>query len=398
MPENREKIEEQPESLEGAAKTRRKTTSALVQDGPVHYEPIQARTVLNRVKAMMPLSWTINPYRGCRHACVYCFARPTHKYFDLNAGIDFHTRIFVKINAPQVLRQELSRPGWKRAPICLGSATDPYQPGERRYRLTRKILEVLCEKYNPLDIITNSHLILEDLDLLLELNRRTGGQLAVNMSLTTLDEARARLIDPGAPSPRKRMDTLARLSAAGIKTRLFIMPVLPGITDQPDELEQLVQAAAEIGVTSVSADALRIARGSEEYFYEFIEKNFPGLRPRYNRLYANGRRSMISDAYKEALRNKMAELRAKYGFPEKRLRSEEKFSQTAQAQLELRFEEPARLQDALEAAENAGAKNTTQVASHSAKKYSTNQLKISLPPPKPAARIINLQQTSFELS
>ena len=315
MPENPEKIDGQPESLEGAAKPRRKTASALVQDGPVHYEPIQARSVLNRVKAMMPLSWTINPYRGCRHACVYCFARPTHKYFDLNAGIDFHTRIFVKINAPQVLRQELSRPGWKRAPICLGSATDPYQPGERRYRLTRKILEVLCEKANPLDIITKSHLILEDLDLLLELNRRTGGQLAVNMSLTTLDEAKARLIDPGAPSPRKRMDALARLSAAGIKTRLFIMPVLPGITDPPDELEQLVKAAAEIGVTSVSADSLRIARGSEEYFYGFIEKNFPELRPRYNRLYANGRRSMISDAYKAALRNKMAELRAAYGFP-----------------------------------------------------------------------------------
>ncbi len=398
MPDNREKIDGQVQSFEVPAKARRKTASALVQDGPVHYEPIQARTVLNRVKAMMPLSWTINPYRGCRHACVYCFARPTHKYFNLNAGIDFHTRIFAKINAPQVLRQELSRPGWKHEPICLGSATDPYQPGERRYRLTRKILEVLCEKPNPLDIITKSHLILDDLDLLLELNRRTGGQLAVNMSLTTLDEAKARLIDPGAPSPRKRMDALAQLSAAGIKTRLFIMPVLPGITDQPDDLEQLVKAAAEIGVSSVSADSLRIARGSEEYFYEFIEKNFPELRPRYNRLYACGQRTMISDAYKEALRNKMAELRTTYGFPEKRLRSEEKFSQTAQAQLELRFEEPARLQDALEAAERAAeAQPATPTASNYTKQSPSRPAKISLPPPKPAARIINLQQASFDL-
>jgi len=112
-------------------------TNPLNLDGPVNYLEIQARSVLNRVKAMMPMSWTINPYRGCRHACVYCFARPTHTYYGLNAGADFHTQIFVKINATAVLRQELSRPGWKHEPICLGSATDPYQPAERRYRLTR---------------------------------------------------------------------------------------------------------------------------------------------------------------------------------------------------------------------------------------------------------------------
>jgi DNA repair photolyase len=398
MPEDREKRERNSQGRETPARANRKTASALVQDGPVHYEPIQARTVLNRVKAMMPLSWTINPYRGCRHACVYCFARPTHTYFDLNAGIDFHTQIFVKINAPQVLRQELSRPGWKRAPICLGSATDPYQPAERRYHLTRKILGVLCEKANPLDIITKSHLILDDLDLLLELNRRTGGQVAVNMSLTTLDETKARLIDPGAPSPIKRLDALARLSEAGIKTRLFIMPVLPGITDPPDELEQLVKIAAEIGVSSVSADSLRIARGTEEYFYEFIEKNFPELRPRYNRLYNNGRRSMISDAYKEALRNKMAELRSKYGFPEKRLRSEENFSQTEQAQLEMRFEEPARLEEALEAAEAQALNNPNDSNHTSNNRMAGSSPKVTLPPPKPTARIITLQQASFDLA
>lgn len=395
MPGSSDKIEGPTQRVEALTKPRRKTVSALVQDGPVYYEPIQARTVLNRVKAMMPLSWNINPYRGCRHACVYCFARPTHKYFDLNAGTDFHTRIFVKINAPQVLRHELSRPGWKCSPICLGSATDPYQPGERRYRLSRKILEVLVEKSNPLDIITKSHLILDDLNLLRELNRRTGGRVAVNMSLTTLDETKARLIDPGAPSPRKRLDALAQLSAAGIKTRLFIMPVLPGITDPPDELEELVKTAADIGVSSVSADSLRIARGSEEYFYEFIKKNFLHLRPRYDWLYANGRRTMISDAYKEALRNKMAQLRDKYGFEEKRLRSEEEFSQTEQAQLEMRFEEPTRLQDALEAAERAAE---AQAVATSKPQIPLSRQKIILPPPKPSARTINLHQASFDIA
>lgn len=391
-----EPVQEPVLDSEQPAKARPQSAkSALSQDGPVQYQLIQARSVLNRVKAMMPLSWTINPYRGCRHACVYCFARPTHNYFDLNAGVDFHTRIFIKINAPQVLRAELSRPGWKRESICLGSATDPYQPVERRYRLTRKLLEVLCEKANPLDIITKSHLILDDLDLLTELNRRTNGRVAVNISLTTLDEAKARLIDPGAPSPRKRMETLARLSEAGIKTRLFIMPVLPGLTDQPDELENLVREAARISVSSVSADSLRVARGSEEYFYGFIDKNFPELRPRYNRLYANGRRSMISEAYKEALRNKMAQLRAKYNFPEKRtLRSEEAPAQTEQAQLELRFEEPARLQAALEAAEDA---STTTVRPPREKQNLFTGAKTTLSPPKPAARIIDLQQASFDL-
>lgn len=372
-----------------AVSTRKTRRSALVEDGPARYQLIQARSILNRVKAMMPLSWTINPYRGCRHACVYCFARPTHTYFDLNAGIDFHTQIFVKINAPQLLRAELSRPGWKHEPICLGSATDPYQPIERRYRLSRKLLEVLCAKPNPLDIITKSHLILDDLDLLSELSRKTNGRVAVNMSLTTLDEAKARLIDPGAPAPDKRMEALARLSEAGIKTRLFIMPVLPGITDQPDELEKLVREAAAIGVSSVSADSLRIARGSEEYFYSFIDKNFPELRPRYNRLYNQGRRSMISEAYKEALRNKMTELRAKYNFPEKRLRSEEtpEPARAEQTQLELSFEEPARLQAALEVAENAAPRRTRE---------KQRTFPTPLPAPNPAARVIDLRQASFD--
>jgi DNA repair photolyase len=329
-------------------------------DGPVRYRLIQARSVLNRVKAMMPLNWTINPYRGCRHACVYCFARPSHTYLGLNAGLDFQSVILVKINAPQVLRAELARPGWKREPICLGSATDPYQPAERRYRLSHQILEALCEMSNPLDIITKSHLVLEDLDLLVELSRRTGGQVAVNMSLTTLNETKAFQIDPGAPAPRKRLEAIARLSAAGIKTRLFIMPILPGITDRPDELEALVQSAAEVGAQSVHADPLRIARGSEEYFYRFLDTHYPELRPRYERLYAQGRRTMAAERYKAAVRDKMAELRARYNLDtrhsEPEAAHEEIQPQAYQPELAI-FDEPARLEAALEAAENRASRS-----------------------------------------
>jgi DNA repair photolyase len=285
--------------------------------GPVQYQEVRARSILNKVKAMMPLNWTINPYRGCRHACVYCFARPTHTYYGLNAGLDFQSVIFVKVNAPELLRAEMGRKSWKGEPVCLGSATDPYQPVEHRYRLSRQLIEVMVDYANPLEIITKSHLVLDDLDVLAELNRRTGGKVSVNMSLTTLDEAKARLIDPGAPAPRKRLDAIAGLSGAGIKTRLFIMPVLPGITDQPEDLEALVKAGAEVGVQSVNVDALRIARGTEEYYYQFIDRHFPELRPRYRRIYGDGRRSFAADRYRQALRLKLEELRAKYGFPDK---------------------------------------------------------------------------------
>lgn len=310
--------------------------------GEVHYQESKARSILNPVKAMMPLNWTINPYRGCRHACVYCFARPSHTYFGLNAGEDFHSQIFVKVNAPELLRKEFSRPSWKKEAVCLGSATDPYQPIERKYRLSRQIIEIFCEVKNPLEIITKSPLIVDDVDLLMELNRLTGGKVSVNMSITTLNAEKARLIEPGTPSPQKRLAALGALNAMGIKTRLFIMPVLPGITDAPEELEELFDEATKIGVKMISTDTLRIARGLEEYYHSFIAQNFPELRPRYQRLYENGRRTFASDRYREALKRKTEELRLKYNLlPSKRAETDEKV-----------FDEPQKLQTALTAAEN----------------------------------------------
>ena len=333
--------------------------------GPVVYQTIQARSILNRVKAMMPMKWTINPYRGCRHACVYCFARPTHTYFGLNAGTDFHSRIFVKINAPQLLKAELARPGWKGETVCLGSATDPYQPAERRFRLSRQILQAMCEASNPLEIITKSPLIVDDLDLLVELNRRTGGQVSVNMSLATLDQTTVRTIDPGAPAPNKRLEAVAKLSRAGIRTRLFIMPVLPGINDAGEELEALVRAASEAGASAVHADTLRIARGLEEYFYHFLKTSYPHLKPLYGRVYGYGR-TTASDEYKLSLRQKMAEIKSRYSFlepPGPGPATRMKPPVFEQSSLELRFEEPARLQAALEAAERRAERGKPAVNS-----------------------------------
>ena len=282
-------------------------------DAPARYDLIYARSVLNKVQTMMPFRWTINPYRGCRHACVYCFARPTHIFLGLNAGADFHSRIFVKINAPELLRDELARPSWKGETICLGSATDPYQPAETRFRLSRRIIEVLCDANNPLEIITKSPLIVQDLDLLADLNTRTGGKVAVNVSITTMNEAKARLIDPGAPAAYKRMEAVARLSEAGIKTRVFIMPILPGITDDAAELEEVVRAAALAHAYSINGDTLRMARGIEDHYYAFLEQHFPEQRARYARIYSNGRRTFAPERYKEAVKAKIAELRTTYG-------------------------------------------------------------------------------------
>ena len=305
-------------------------------DVPARYKLVQARTILNRVNARIPLNWTINPYRGCRHACVYCFARPTHTFYGLNSASDFHSQIFVKLNAAELLRNELNKHKTKGHTICLGSVTDPYQPAETRYHLSRQLLEVLVEFKHPLEIITKSPLILRDLELLKELNQLTNGGVTVNVSIISLDPTKSRLFDPGAPSPGKRLDCVAGLSEAGIKTRVFIMPVLPGITDDPDELEELVRAVAQAGAYTIVGDALRLARGLEDYYYNFLDANYPELRPRYDRIYNHGQRTFASPLYREALKAKINQLRSTYGLDHPLAA----------------YEEPAKIEAALEAAEN----------------------------------------------
>src|SRR5918996_852842 len=206
---------------------------------------VEAKSVINHVPGgSLPFDWTINPYRGCTHACSYCFARPTHTFLDMGAGRDFETKIVVKVNAPEVLRRELAARRWKGEHIAMGTNTDPYQRVEGRYRLMRGILEALIEHRNPFSVLTKGTLILRDLDLFLR--ALEVAPVSAAFSIGTLDERVWRETEPGTPSPRRRIEAVRTLNEAGIPTGALIAPVLPGISDAPEQLRTVVEAAIDV--------------------------------------------------------------------------------------------------------------------------------------------------------
>ncbi len=209
-----------------------------------NFYEVRAKSILNRVPeaSQMPFRWTINPYRGCTHACVFCFARPTHTYLDFDAGRDFEREIVVKVNAPERLRVELARPSWKHEHIALGTNTDPYQWVEGRYRLMRGIWEAMIEARNPGSVLTKSPLLLRDLDLMVRLAERA--EFSAALSVPTLDEKAWRATEPHTPHPRARLEAVAELVRAGIPTGVLIAPLMPGINDAPEQLEPILALAA----------------------------------------------------------------------------------------------------------------------------------------------------------
>ena len=245
---------------------------------------VEAHSVINKVPGGgMPFDWTINPYRGCMHACVYCFARPTHTYLDMDAGRDFETKIVVKVNAPEVLGRELASRRWKGEHIAMGTGTDPYQRVEGRYRLMRGILSALITRRNPFSILTKGTLILRDIDLLTE--AASVAPISAAFSIGTMDEDVWRATEPGTPSPRARMDAVRTLNEAGIPTGVLIAPILPGISDGPGQVERVVEAAAEAGATHASPILLHLRPGVREEFMPWLEANRPELVGRYRSLY-----------------------------------------------------------------------------------------------------------------
>jgi len=245
---------------------------------------VEAKTVLNHVPGgAMPFSWTINPYRGCSHACVYCFARPTHTYLNMDPGRDFETKIVVKVNAPQVLRRELAAPRWNGDHVAMGTATDPYQRAEGRYRLMPGIIAALGGARNPFSILTKGTLILRDLEPLVEAARTASVSAA--FSIGTLDDDVWRRTEPGTPHPRERMRAVAALNAAGIPCAVLMAPILPGISDRPRMLREVVAAAIDAGAPTISPILLHLRPGVREGFEAWLTDTYPELVDRYGDLY-----------------------------------------------------------------------------------------------------------------
>jgi len=247
---------------------------------------VNARRVINEVPAQsrMPFRYTINAYRGCSHACAYCFARPTHEYLGLDLGEDFERKLVVKVNAVERVRAELRAPRWQGDHIAMGTNTDPYQRAEGRYHLTRGIVEALAEARNPFSILTKSTLILRDLDLLVAAAARTDVQC--NLSIGTLDEAVWKTTEPGTPHPRRRVDAVRRLNEAGIPTGVLIAPVLPGWSDSPEQLGEVATACVEAGAVFVTPIALHLRKGVKEHFLSFVKQRRPELHAELARAYA----------------------------------------------------------------------------------------------------------------
>ncbi len=278
--------------------------------GMTFYE-IQARSIISKVPAAsrMPFEYTINPYRGCTHACRYCFARNTHTYLDLDAGRDFDTKVVVKVNAPQLLRKELSAPQWTGAHIAMGTNVDCYQRAEGRYGLMRGIIEALRDTANPFSILTKGTLITRDLDLLRQAARVT--TVGVSFSVGFVDESVWRSVEPGTPSPRRRLDAVRRFTDAGFDVHILMAPILPGITDTDESIDATVAAIAASGAAGVSPLTLHLRPGAREWYAAWLRRVHPELVDRYRSLY--GRGSYAPKAYQREISARVATAARRHG-------------------------------------------------------------------------------------
>ncbi|MFD0415022.1 Rv2578c family radical SAM protein [Streptomyces sp. NPDC127108] len=254
----------------------------------ITFHEVRARSIVNRVPgaSRMPFEWTVNPYRGCTHACVYCFARRTHAYLDLDTGLDFDSQIVVKINAPELLRRHLASARWGGEHIAMGTNVDCYQRAEGRYALMPGIIAALRDRANPFSILTKGTLILRDLDLLRQAAAVT--DVGISMSVGFLDEMLWRTVEPGTPAPARRLEVVRTLSEHGIGCGVLMAPVIPFLGDHPDQLRATVRAIAAAGATSVTPLTLHLRPGAREWFMAWLAHHHPHLVRRYERLYADG--------------------------------------------------------------------------------------------------------------
>ena len=303
---------EQADSLPGLARLNNLVRAVQTPefDGVTFYE-VLAKSALNHVpsQSSMPFGWTINPMRGCLHRCTYCFARPTHRYLDLDAGRDFDTQIIVKVNVADVLAKEVSKPTWGRHPVALGTNTDPYQRAEGRYRLMPGIIAALAGSGTPLSILTKGTLLRRDIPLLKEASEHVPVDLA--MSIAVYDDELQQSVEPGTPTAKARLATVTAVREAGLDCAVFLMPILPFLTDSRAHLDLALQQVRDAGATSVMYTALHLRPFVKEWFMLWLEREHPELVGRYTQLY--GGKAYAPSEYRKWLAVRLKPLIRKYG-------------------------------------------------------------------------------------
>jgi DNA repair photolyase len=277
------------------------------------YREEPCRSALNRVQGM-GFQWSLNPYMGCVHRCTFCYVRAFEKRADRPSDDRYGASIRVKTNVPEVLRRELARPSWEGGVVAIGAATDPYQPAEGRYKLTRGCLEVLGRAANPIRIITRGPMIVRDIDVLVEAAKRAS--VGVTFSVPTLDHEIWRRTEPGTAPPHQRLRALKQLVDAGIAASVGMAPILPGLTDKPELMADVVRAAREAGATGVWANVLYLKPGTKEHFLEALARDWPELLPGYERLYE--RRAYLSKGDADPIRAEVRELARAHGIRDRR--------------------------------------------------------------------------------
>ncbi len=274
------------------------------------FEEIECKTIINKTSAQgMSWQYSINPYRGCQHACIYCFARGTHEYLGYDSGRDFESKIVVKMNAAEVLRQQLNKASWKRESILLGTACDPYQQAEIKYGITRKLLEVMLEFGQPVHMLTKSPSVRRDIELWGRLAKVTDAQIA--FSIPTLDDDVWKKMEPGTAKPIKRYEALREMSQAGVRCGVMLAPIIPGLTDSEEHIERMIVTAKEHGAAFIAPNVLHLKPGTKEWFMPALREAYPHLAGKYERYY---RGPYAPKDYTREVIGVVNRLRQKWGF------------------------------------------------------------------------------------
>jgi DNA repair photolyase len=282
-------------------------TEAEARADHARYQEVVCRSALNRVQGM-PFEWTLNPYRGCTHGCHYCFARRYHVQFEMNTDDEFASVILVKKNFVEVLIRELDRPSWTRDQVAFGTATDPYQPIEGHYRITRRALEALARARTPIGLITKGPMIVRDKDVLVELTK--AAPCTVHMSVPTVDEDAWRILEPGTAHPLQRLRAVRELTDAGISAGVLMAPIVPGFSSSRSKIERTVKAIADHGARFVGCNVMHLEDGTRTHFMKFIEREFPAMTPRFDRLYA---KKYAPESYRKEVGAMVRVLQERYG-------------------------------------------------------------------------------------